>query len=147
MQTPMNPSSASLPNNSRGKPWARSHSAACGSISACANSRASDWISRWSGERSNTIGPRVYGGAASPIVVAGLASGTGQGTQRTLPWSWYSDPELLRLEQERIFRAGWQYAGAAEHVAEPGDFFTCAVGDVPVVVTRDREGELHALLN
>jgi nitrite reductase/ring-hydroxylating ferredoxin subunit len=79
--------------------------------------------------------------------VAGLASGTAQGTQRTLPWSWYSDPALLRLEQERIFRAGWQYAGPAEHVAAPGDFFACAIGDVPVVVTRDREGELHALLN
>jgi phenylpropionate dioxygenase-like ring-hydroxylating dioxygenase large terminal subunit len=76
--------------------------------------------------------------------VAGLASGTAQGT---LPWSWYSDPELLRREQERIFRHGWQYAGPAEHVEHPGDFFTCSVGDVPVIVTRDREGELHGLLN
>ena len=80
----------------------------------------------------------------SPIVVEDLASGTAQGT---LPWSWYSDPELLRREQERIFRHGWQYAGPAEHAAEPGDFFTCSVGDIPVVVTRDRDGELHALLN
>jgi choline monooxygenase len=39
--------------------------------------------------------------------------------QRTLPWSWYTDPELLRLEQERVFRRGWQYAGPAEHAAEP----------------------------
>jgi phenylpropionate dioxygenase-like ring-hydroxylating dioxygenase large terminal subunit len=76
--------------------------------------------------------------------VAGLASGTAQGT---LPWSWYVDPDLLRLEQERIFQRGWQYAGPAEHAAEPGDFFACSVGDVPVVVTRDRAGELHALLN
>jgi phenylpropionate dioxygenase-like ring-hydroxylating dioxygenase large terminal subunit len=76
--------------------------------------------------------------------VAGLASGTAQGT---LPWSWYSDPDLLRAEQERVFRHGWQYAGPAEHAAEPGDFFTCRVGDIPVVVTRDRDGELHALLN
>ena len=29
----------------------------------------------------------------------GLASGTAQGT---LPWSWYSDPELLRREQGRL---------------------------------------------
>jgi choline monooxygenase len=76
--------------------------------------------------------------------VAGLASGTGQGT---LPWSWYSDPELLRSEQVRIFRRAWQYAGPAEHTAEPGDYFTCHVGDVPVVVVRDRAGELHAFLN
>ena len=77
-------------------------------------------------------------------IVAGLASGTAQGT---LPWSWYSDPELLRHEQERIFHRGWQYAGPVERAASPGDFFTCSVGDVPVVVTRDSAGELHALLN
>jgi phenylpropionate dioxygenase-like ring-hydroxylating dioxygenase large terminal subunit len=76
--------------------------------------------------------------------VPGLASGTAQGT---LPWSWYSDPELLRREQERIYRRAWQYAGPAEHVASPGDYFACRVGDVPLVVTRDRDGELHALLN
>jgi carnitine monooxygenase subunit len=34
--------------------------------------------------------------------------------EATLPWSWYSDPELLRREQERIFGHGWQYAGPAE---------------------------------
>ncbi|HKG43792.1 MAG TPA: aromatic ring-hydroxylating dioxygenase subunit alpha [Gaiellaceae bacterium] len=73
-----------------------------------------------------------------------MASGT---AQATLPWSWYSDPQLLRLEQQRIFRRGWQYAGPAEHAADAGDFFTCSVGDLPVVVTRDRAGELHALLN
>jgi phenylpropionate dioxygenase-like ring-hydroxylating dioxygenase large terminal subunit len=61
--------------------------------------------------------------------VPGLASGTAQGT---LPWSWYSDSELLRREQELIFRRGWQYAGPAEDAAEPGDFFTCNIGDVPV---------------
>jgi phenylpropionate dioxygenase-like ring-hydroxylating dioxygenase large terminal subunit len=36
--------------------------------------------------------------------------------QETLPWSWYSEPELLRREQERIFRRAWQYAGPAEPV-------------------------------
>jgi phenylpropionate dioxygenase-like ring-hydroxylating dioxygenase large terminal subunit len=51
--------------------------------------------------------------------VPGLASGSAQGT---LPWSWYVDPDLLRDEQERIFRRGWQYAGPAEHAAEPGDY-------------------------
>src|SRR5262245_30002008 len=61
MQTPIRPSSASFPNSSRGKPCSRSHCDAFGSISACANSRASAWISRWSAESSNCIGGRVYG--------------------------------------------------------------------------------------
>jgi nitrite reductase/ring-hydroxylating ferredoxin subunit len=76
--------------------------------------------------------------------VAGLPPGT---AQATLPWSWYSEPELLHREQERIFRHAWQYAGPDEHVASPGDYFTCRVGDVPVIVVHDRAGELHAFLN
>ena len=65
----------------------------------------------------------------------------------TLPADWYSDPAILRLEQERIFRRTWQYAGRADLVAEPGSFFSCFAGQIPVVVTRDREGELRAFVN
>jgi hypothetical protein len=72
--------------------------------------------------------------------VPGLASGTAQGT---LPWSRYSYPELRR-EQERVFGRGRQYAGPAEHAAEPGSFFTCEVCNVPGVVTKDHDGDLLA---
>lgn len=65
----------------------------------------------------------------------------------TLPWSWYSDAETLRLEQERIFRRAWQYAGHVGQVERPGDFFTAMAGDVPVVVVRARDGALNAFLN
>ena len=65
----------------------------------------------------------------------------------TLPWAWYTDPEILRREQERIFRRAWQYAGPAEHVAEPQTFLTCRAGDVPIVVVRDAAGELRAFVN
>ena len=65
----------------------------------------------------------------------------------TLPWTWYSDPEVLRLEQERVFRRGWHYAAPGEQVAEPGAYLTCAVGDVPVVVVRGRDERLRAFLN
>jgi choline monooxygenase len=65
----------------------------------------------------------------------------------TLPWSWYTDPEILRVEQERIFRTAWQYAGPAEHVAEPKTFLTCRAGDVPAVVVRDGDGVLRGFVN
>ena len=65
----------------------------------------------------------------------------------TLPASWYSDPEIARLEGERIFRRSWQYAGRADQVAGPGDYFACRAGDVPVVVVRDRERVLRAFVN
>jgi phenylpropionate dioxygenase-like ring-hydroxylating dioxygenase large terminal subunit len=71
---------------------------------------------------------------------------TARGT-RTLPWSWYSDPTVLTLERERIFRNAWQYAGHAGEVAEPGSFTTTRVGDLPVVLVRDEEDVLRAFLN
>src|SRR5215210_548784 len=66
---------------------------------------------------------------------------------RTIPFDWYSDPAVLRLERDRIFRRSWQYAGRTEQVAEPGSFFTCDAGGVPIVVVRDRDGLLHAFVN
>jgi choline monooxygenase len=69
------------------------------------------------------------------------------GGMRTLPWDWYVDPAVLRLEQERVFRRTWQYAGRAAQAAEPGAFFTCRAGDVPVVVVRGRDGELRGFVN
>jgi phenylpropionate dioxygenase-like ring-hydroxylating dioxygenase large terminal subunit len=67
--------------------------------------------------------------------------------ERTLPWAWYADPEVLRRENERIFARAWQYAGHTGQVAEPGTYFTASAGQIPVVVTRARDGELRAFLN
>ena len=65
----------------------------------------------------------------------------------TLPASWYSEPDVLRLERERIFTAAWQYAGPAELVAEPGSYLASAAGHIPVVVTRAEDGELRGFVN
>ena len=67
--------------------------------------------------------------------------------QHTLPWSWYEDPEQARRERHLIFRRAWQYAGRLDQVAEPGSFFTCDAGGIPLVVVRDREGTLRAFVN
>jgi choline monooxygenase len=66
---------------------------------------------------------------------------------RTLPFDWYSDPAVLRLEQERIFRRAWQYVARADQVAEPGSFCATDAGGLPVVVVRDKEGVLRAFVN
>jgi phenylpropionate dioxygenase-like ring-hydroxylating dioxygenase large terminal subunit len=67
--------------------------------------------------------------------------------RETLPWSWYTDPEALRLEQNRIFRSAWQYVGHAGRLPEPGSFFTAAIGLTPIVVTRAQDGDLRAFVN
>ena len=60
---------------------------------------------------------------------------------RTLPWSWYTDPAVLQLEHERIFRRSWQYVGHAGDVARAGIVLATSVGDIPVVLVRDREDD------
>jgi choline monooxygenase len=65
----------------------------------------------------------------------------------TYPWAWYSDPAVLALERERIFRPAWHYVCDVGRLAEPSSYFGCTTGGLPVVVTRDRAGELRAFLN
>ena len=67
--------------------------------------------------------------------------------ERTLPWSWYSDPAFLRRESDRIFSRTWQYVGHSAQVAEPGSYLASWAGEIPVVVTRARDGQLRAFLN
>jgi choline monooxygenase len=65
----------------------------------------------------------------------------------TLPFAWYSDEALLRLERERIFARSWQYGGRADQVAEPGSYLATDAGGIPILVVRDRDGELRAFVN
>ncbi len=65
----------------------------------------------------------------------------------TLPWSWYSDPDVLRREYEGIFGRFWQYAGHLGELSEPGSFVATRVGRLPVLLVRDREGELRGFVN
>jgi phenylpropionate dioxygenase-like ring-hydroxylating dioxygenase large terminal subunit len=67
--------------------------------------------------------------------------------EKTLPYRWYTDPETLRVEQERIFRSVWQYAGHTAELPEPGTFVAARSGSTPIVLTRARDGELRAFLN
>jgi phenylpropionate dioxygenase-like ring-hydroxylating dioxygenase large terminal subunit len=66
--------------------------------------------------------------------------------EQTLPYGWYTDPEILRREQEQIFRSAWQYVGHTGQLASPG-YFATRVGRTPVVVTRDRDGVLRGFVN
>ena len=65
----------------------------------------------------------------------------------TLPYAQYTSDSSLAREQEAIFERSWLYVthtGALEH---PGDSLTARVGKVPLVLTRDENGVLHALRN
>jgi anthranilate 1,2-dioxygenase large subunit/terephthalate 1,2-dioxygenase oxygenase component alpha subunit len=65
-----------------------------------------------------------------------------------VPYWVYRDEEIYREEQAKIFRgATWSYLCLEAELPEPKSFVTTFVGDMPVVVTRDPQGALHAWEN
>jgi choline monooxygenase len=59
----------------------------------------------------------------------------------------YTSENLLALEQERIFKHEWACVGRHDELPDPGDYFTTDVGIVPIIVARQDDGELRAMLN
>ena len=65
-----------------------------------------------------------------------------------VPYWVYTDPALYRLEQERIFRGpSWSYVALSAEIPDAGDFVRTSVGDTPVIITRDRHGAVHVVVN
>ena len=65
-----------------------------------------------------------------------------------IPYRLYADQEILALEQQRIFRGPvWNFLCLEIDIPEGGDFKTSTVGEVPVIITRDEDGGIHAMVN
>ena len=59
----------------------------------------------------------------------------------------FTAPELFDLEMEFIFEKTWIYACHESEIAKANDFITVQIGRYPMIVTRDKENNLHALSN
>jgi benzoate/toluate 1,2-dioxygenase alpha subunit len=59
----------------------------------------------------------------------------------------FTDPELFELEMKHIFEGNWVYLAHESQVANPNDYFTTYIGRQPVVITRNKDGELNCLIN
>jgi salicylate 5-hydroxylase large subunit len=65
-----------------------------------------------------------------------------------VPFWVYTDPEVYKLEQERIFRGStWNYVGLEAEIPKPGDFRTTYIGDTSVIVARDEDRSVNVLVN
>jgi nitrite reductase/ring-hydroxylating ferredoxin subunit len=57
------------------------------------------------------------------------------------------DPDIHRLELKRIWARSWVGVAHEAEIPNPGDFVLRSIGEDPVIVTRDADGEIYILLN
>jgi phenylpropionate dioxygenase-like ring-hydroxylating dioxygenase large terminal subunit len=59
----------------------------------------------------------------------------------------YTDPEIFEQELTKIFERTWVWVAHDSELPRSGTFKSTFVGRQPVVVTRDRKGTVHTLVN
>lgn len=59
----------------------------------------------------------------------------------------YTDPEIFEQEMTRIFEHTWIWVAHESELPKPGSFKSTYVGRHPVIVSRDRKGAVHTLVN
>lgn len=65
----------------------------------------------------------------------------------SLEGAFYTDPDIYALDLQAIFYREWIFVAAACELTEPGSFVTVTIGTSPVLVLRDRSGEIRAFFN
>ncbi|WP_108666949.1 aromatic ring-hydroxylating oxygenase subunit alpha [Euzebya rosea] len=68
-------------------------------------------------------------------------------TEERVHGSLYTDDEVYRLEMDRIFRAGWLFAGHSSEIPEVGDYVTRDIAGEPLILSRTADGTIAVLYN
>jgi Rieske 2Fe-2S family protein len=66
---------------------------------------------------------------------------------RTRPREYFTSPEILAEEMERIFLQRWICVGREDRISKPGEYFTQEIGKESVIVLHDRAGGFRAFYN
>lgn len=62
------------------------------------------------------------------------------------PWCYY-DPEFFEFEAGHVLKRNWLCVGRTDQVEKQGDYFTVEMFGEPLLIIRDRQNELKALVN
>ncbi|MGW7824073.1 aromatic ring-hydroxylating oxygenase subunit alpha [Streptomyces puniciscabiei] len=67
--------------------------------------------------------------------------------QGRIPMFVYGDPDLYRLELQRLFGRAWLYVAHVSELPEPGSFVVRSMGEESVIVARGSDSEIRVFLN
>ena len=59
----------------------------------------------------------------------------------------FTDPRLFDLEMEHLFEGNWLYVAHESQIAQNNDYYTTYMGRQPIVIARNKAGELNAFIN
>lgn len=59
----------------------------------------------------------------------------------------FTNADLYELEMKHIFERNWVYLAHESQVPNNNDYYTTWIGRQPIVITRDKTGALHAVIN
>jgi phenylpropionate dioxygenase-like ring-hydroxylating dioxygenase large terminal subunit len=59
----------------------------------------------------------------------------------------YIDPDIFRLEMDRLWARTWIYVGHTSQVPNPGDYITCDIAAEPVLMIRQADQSVRVLRN
>jgi hypothetical protein len=59
----------------------------------------------------------------------------------------FTDPELFELEIKHIWEGNWIFLAHETQIPNKNDYLTLYMGRQPIVIARNRNGELNAFIN
>jgi len=65
----------------------------------------------------------------------------------SLPQALYNDPVVFEFDLEAIYAQSWLMAGFTCEIAEPGSYTSIKVGPWPILIVRQRNGEVRGFHN
>mgnify|MGYP003518001415 FL=1 len=59
----------------------------------------------------------------------------------------FTDQSMFELEMKYIFEGNWVYLAHESQIPNNNDFYTTHIGRQPIIIARNRQGELNAMIN